>query len=205
MRFLTLSFLLGTLLLLGSDAVDAKGKGKDKPKVQLKLKVGDPAPAFLGADEAGKKVDSKDLIGGKIAVLFFYPADFTGNAVAQARGYQDQFDSLTKGGAVVLGVSGDSPATHQLFKAYYKLPFHLLADDDGAIAKAFGIPVGKGAKTPTIDAKGVKGEVDRAVTIERVTIIIDKAGKIAAIDAVSKSPGDDAKRVADIVKSLESK
>src|SRR5262249_13190133 len=194
--------------IAGTDTAAAKGKGK--PKVDLKVKVGDPVPAFESVDDAGKAVKSSDLMGKQIVVLYFYPSDFTGNGVAQARGYQDEFDNLTKAGVTVVGISGDSPATHRLFKTYYKLPFTLLADEKGDIANAFGIPVRKGGKTPTIDDKNKKGEADRAVTLDRWTVVIDKAGKIAAIDPVPPSVkgasiGDDAKRVAAFVKKLEGK
>lgn len=214
MRWLSTSiagcFILAAvgLLFCGSDHAIAKGKGKPKPKVELKVKVGDAAPAFESVDDAGKPVKSSDLIGKKIIVLYFYPSDFTGNGVAQARGYQDEFDNLTKAGAIVVGVSGDSADTHKLFKAYYKLSFTLLADEKGDAAKAFGIPVGKGGKSPTINAKDEKSEASRGVTIERWTVVIDKEGKIAAIDAVpppKSSIGDDGKRVLAIVKKLDAK
>jgi thioredoxin-dependent peroxiredoxin len=208
MRFLlAASFFVSVLASDGSHVADAggKGKGKDKPKVELKMKAGDPAPSFESVDESGKPFKSSEIVGKKTVVLFFFPADFTGNSVAQVHGYQSEIESLTKAGAVVLGVSGDSAATHMRFKAYYKLPFSLLADEKGELAKAFGIPVGKGGKSPTIDDKDKKGEADRAVTIERVTVVIDRTGKIAAIDAVSKNPGDDGKRVVEIAKKLEKK
>jgi peroxiredoxin Q/BCP len=205
MRSLGFCFVLGVLAIVGSDSVVAKGKGKDKPKpkVELKVKVGEDAPAFESLDESGKSFKSSDMVGKKVIVLYFYAADFNGNAVAEARAFQDDLDKLDK--AVLIGVSGDSPATHKLFKAYYKLGFTLLADEKGDVANAFGVPVGKGGKSPTINAKDEKGEADRGVTLDRWTVVIDKAGKIAAIGPIPKSPSDEAKRVADIVKKLDTK
>jgi peroxiredoxin Q/BCP len=188
--------------LVGSIGVDAKGKPKDKPKVQLKVKVGDPLPAFESVDESGQPFKSSDVVGRKVVVFYFYGADFSGNAVAQARGYQDALDQI--GGAVVYGISGDSPGTHKLFKDYYKLPYSLLADVKGDFAAMIGIPVGKGGKSATINAKNEKGTAERGVTIDRWTVVVDAAGKIAAIDPV-KTPGDDGKRVAEIVKKLNAK
>jgi peroxiredoxin Q/BCP len=214
MRWVVVSVVIAVFSLVGSENVVGKAKnkdkGKDKPKVVPGMKVGEIAPPFEAVDETGKIVKSGALIGKNPVILFFYPADFTANTVAQVRGYKEEFENLSKAGVTVIGVSGDKATTHQLFKSYYKLPFTLLADEEGVAAKAFGIPVGKPGKSPTIDEKDKKSEADRAVTIERVTVVIDKAGKIAAIDAVpgsgkSASVSDDAKRVAEIVKKLSSK
>ncbi|MBM3994636.1 MAG: redoxin domain-containing protein [Planctomycetes bacterium] len=188
----------------GATSVSAKGKDKKKPEqtLALKVKLGEAMPAFEGVDEGGKPVKSSDLVGKKPVVLFFFPADGTGDSVAQVLGYRDEMEKLS--GAIVIGVSGDAVMTHKLFKSYYKLPFTLVSDEKGDIAKAFGVPVTKGGKSPTIDAKNEKGSADRAVTIARVTLVIDKTGKLAAADRVGKA-GDDAKRVAEIVKKLDTK
>jgi peroxiredoxin Q/BCP len=205
-------FLLGALGLIingsGSAAAQGKGKGKGKkkvePKVELTVRVGDIAPVFASVDESGKPFKSSDVVGKKIIILYFYPADFTGTGVAQARGYQDEMENLNTRDALVVGVSGDSVSTHKLFKAYYKLPFTLLADEKGEVAKLFSVPVKDGGKSPTINEKEEKGSADRGVTIESWTLVIDKAGTIAAADKVGKASGD-AKRVAEIVKKLDAK
>ena len=178
-----------------------KDKGKETKKVELKVKVGDKAPAFESVDDTGKTVKSSDIVGKKVVVLYFYPADFTGGCTAQACGFRDDFEKLGKNVAV-FGVSGDSVATHKLFKAHHKLPFPLLADEKGDVAKAFGVPVNKGGKSPTINEKGEKGTADRGVTIARYTVVIDLQGNVAAIDAVGNAGGD-AKRIADIVSKLQ--
>lgn len=200
--------LLASLGLIYSDATVAvaqdKKKDKEKKKVELKVKVGDAAPAFASVDETGKAVKSGDIVGKKVVVLYFYPADFTGGCTAQACGFRDDIEKLNSKNVVVYGVSGDSVATHKLFKAYHKLPFSLLADEKGDVANAFGVPVGKGGKSPTINEKGEKGQADRGVTIQRWTVVIGLDGKVAAIDAVGAAGGD-AKRVADIVTKLATK
>ncbi len=186
---------------LGSTGASAQDK---KKKAELKVKVGDTAPAFEGVDDSGKTFKSSDVIGKKIVVLYFYPADFTGGSTAQACGFRDDIEKLGSKDVVVIGVSGDSPETHKMFKAYHKLPFTLLADEKGELAKTFGVPVGKGGESPTINEKGEKGKAPRGATIQRYTIVIDKAGKIAAADQVGNAGGD-AKRIAELVKKLETK
>jgi peroxiredoxin Q/BCP len=189
------------LALAGSSAVDAQVKTKPK---EMKVKVGDMAPSFESTDDMGKPFKSADIVGKKIVVLYFYPADFTGGCTAQACGFRDDIEKLDSKGIAVIGVSGDSVNTHKLFKAHHKLPFTLLADEKGEVAKAFGVPVGKGgvAKGAGVNEKGEKFDVERGATISRWTVVIDKAGKVAAIDEVKKA-GDDAKRVAELVKKLE--
>jgi peroxiredoxin Q/BCP len=197
-------FILGILGLayLGSTSAAAQDK---KKKVELKVKVGDTAPAFESVDENGKTFKSSDVVGKKIVVLYFYPADFTGGCTAQACGFRDDIEKLGGKGVVVIGISGDSAETHKLFKAYHKLPFTLLADEKAEIAKTFGVPnsLGKG-KATGISEKGEKIDVFRSATIQRYTIVIDKAGKIAAADQISDAKGD-SKRIADLVMKLDAK
>ncbi|MGF1580788.1 MAG: peroxiredoxin [Gemmataceae bacterium] len=156
---------------------------------QTNLKVGDNAPVFSGTDEQGKAWKSTDYVGKKVIVVYFYPADFTGGCTKQACGFRDDFKALTKKGVLVVGVSGDSIKTHALFKKYHKLPFTLLADPKGRIAKKFGVPHGKGG---TIQRKpfGEKLNLTRGVTIHRWTIVIGRDGKIGMINSSVKAAKD---------------
>jgi peroxiredoxin len=104
----------------------------------------------------------------------------------------------------VLGVSGDSVANQQLFKKVHKLNYTLLADDKGDVAKAFGIPTNPGGVFKFTDGEGMVHELKRGVTIARWTVVIDKGGKVAAINPV-KDAGGDAKRVVELVKQLDTK
>jgi peroxiredoxin Q/BCP len=195
-------FILGALALVVSGPTTAgekKGKGKGPT-----VKVGDKAPVVESVDETGKPWKSSDVVGKKILVLYFYPADFTGGCTKQACGFRDDVEKLSSQGVQVVGVSGDSVATHKLFKSHHKLNFPLLADEKGEVAKAFGIAVNKGGKANGVDESGAKVEVVRSVTIPRYTVVVDKAGNVAAIDAVNDAGGD-AKRVADLVKKLDTK
>ena len=196
--------MLGALALVASSNVQSGEKKSVKQKAALKVKVGDTAPSFEGVDENGKSFKSSDVVGKKILVLYFYPADFTGGCTKQACGFRDEIEKLNSAGVAVIGVSGDSASTHKLFKSHHKLNFPLLADETGAVAKTFGVPVGKGGESPTIGANGEKGKAARGVTISRWTVVIDKAGKVAAIDQVGNA-GDDAKRIEALVKNLDTK
>jgi len=182
-----LAFALGGRLSAG------KGEGP---------KVGDKAPAFESVDESGKAWKSGDHVGKKILVLYFYPADFTGGCTKQACGFRDEFKPLAGKGVEVVGVSGDSASTHSLFKSHHKLPFTLLADEKGELAKKFGVPAGKGGNSPTIDEKGVKGTAARGVTIQRWTVVIDRSGTIAAKYKVGDAAGD-SKKILETVEKLQ--
>jgi peroxiredoxin Q/BCP len=161
--------------------------------------VGDAAPKFEATDDQGKAWKSTDHVGKKIVVLYFYPADFTGGCTAQACGFRDNAKPLTDKGIEVIGVSGDSAKTHGLFKKEHKLEFTLLADEEGKLAKQFGVPVN--VAKGTVKVKGI-GVVERGATISRWTVVIDREGKVAARYEV-KNAGGDHKTVLDIVKKLE--
>jgi thioredoxin-dependent peroxiredoxin len=196
-KFTAGCFVLGALALVAGSSISAGEKDK-------KVKVGDAAPSFESVDDTGKTFKSSSVVGKKIVVFYFYPADFTGGCTAQACAYRDDIEKLDGTGVAVIGISGDSVETHKLFKSHHKLPFTLLADEKGEVAKLFGIPVLKWGESPTIGAKGEKGTAPRGVTIKRWTVVIDKAGNIAALDEIKKA-GDDPKRVAELVKKLDSK
>lgn len=131
------------------------------------LKVGDKAPAFSAMDQSGRAVSLSDY-KGKTVVLYFYPRDLTPGCTVEACGFQEIHARFQKKGAVVLGVSKDSVATHQKFASQKGLTFPLLADESGAIVKAYGAWGDK-----TLYGKKYKG-------ILRVTYVIGPDGKVAA-------------------------
>jgi peroxiredoxin Q/BCP len=98
---------------------------------------GKKAPAFTLVDDKGKTVSLGDF-AGKDVVLYFYPKDDTPGCTKEACGFRDDWKAFQKLGAVVLGVSGDGQASHQKFRAKYKLPFTLLSDPDRKAMKAYG-------------------------------------------------------------------
>lgn len=167
---------------------------------KVSLKVGDKIPAFTSVDDHGKPWKSEEHVGKKIVVLYFYPADLTGGCTKQACGFRDDFKILTEKGVEVVGVSGDSPKNHELFKSVHKLPFTLLADEKGELAKMLGVPFTPGEKT--FDYKDENGKVHtlkRGVTTQRWTVVIGKDGKLLQKSAV-KNAADDSKAILDLVK-----
>ena len=103
------------------------------------LAAGDKAPAIEGKDQDGKTWKLADVIGKKIVLLYFYPRDDTPGCTKQACGLRDRMGDLKKGNVEVIGVSFDSPESHQKFIAKFNLNFPLLADTDGKIADSFGV------------------------------------------------------------------
>lgn len=104
-----------------------------------KLQKGDILPHFILNDENHLPVDISS-IKGKFLVLYFYPKDDTPGCVKEACSFRDSFAELTDAGAVVYGVSSDSPDSHVRFKEKYRLPFSLLSDTGGELRKLLGVP-----------------------------------------------------------------
>lgn len=178
--------ILGVILGVALGLTAVAGRTDEKKDEKVELKVGDPAPTFQLRDDGDKTWSSSDHFGKKWVVLYFYPGDFTPGCTAQARAFRDAMAKLTDKGVEVVGVSGDSVQTHELFKKAHKLNFTLLADEDGAVAKRFGVPVVKGATVKARDAANKPLEVDgkpyefeRKATAARWTFVIDQGGKIA--------------------------
>lgn len=98
---------------------------------------GRKAPPFTLEDAAGKKVRLGDF-AGKHLVLYFYPRDNTPGCTKEACGFRDRWRDLERLGAVVVGVSPDSGASHEKFRAQHHLPFTLLSDPDKKTMRAYG-------------------------------------------------------------------
>ena len=162
------------------------------------VNVGDPAPVFQSTDDQGKERKSSDHVGKKIVVIYFYPADMTGGCTRQACGFRDDMAKLADKGIEVVGVSGDSVANHQVFKAVHKLPFTLLADEDGSVAKKFGVPLKPGGVFKTKDQNGKDVALKRGVTESRWTFVIGKDGKIA-LKNENVNAAEDSKKILDEV------
>ena len=135
------------------------------------LQRGTKAPHFEGLIETGERVSLADYAGKKL-VLYFYPKDSTPGCTAEACDLRDNYERFLSLGYEVLGVSRDSAASHQRFIEKYQLPFHLIADTDLTILKAY-------------EAWGEKknyGKVTMGTL--RTTYVIDEQGTI--IDAIGK-------------------
>jgi peroxiredoxin Q/BCP len=182
--------LLGLGALVGGGWLAAEARGQ--------AKAGAKAPNFTATDDQGKPWKLSDHVGKKIVVLYFYPADFTGGCTAQACGFRDNIDKLAGNGIEVVGISGDSAKTHGEFKRDQKLPFTLLADEDGTIAKEYGVPTRKGGNIPRRTSRGKSFNTPQDVVINRYTVIIDRNGNIAALYAVG-NPAQDSQKVLETV------
>ncbi len=162
------------------------------------LKIGSLAPTFQARDDRGKDFQSQQLLGKKNLVVYFYPAAMTGGCTAQACGFRDAQSEFARLNAVVVGVSGDSVQNLAWFKQVNNLNFLLLADPDGSIAKAFGVPTRDGGEiTRTVNDNEVK--LVRGVTESRWTFVIDTEGKIVYKDT-DVNAGQDSHKVLEFLK-----
>jgi thioredoxin-dependent peroxiredoxin len=101
------------------------------------LKVGDKAPDFTLSDQDGGSVTlSKALEGGPV-ILAFYPKAFTPGCNKQNSNFRDKYAEVEQKGAQVFGVSTDSVETQKKFKTEFKLPYSLLSDPGGKVAKQY--------------------------------------------------------------------
>ncbi len=130
--------------------------------------VGDPAPAFALPDATGTIHRSSDQ-RGRWTILYFYPADDTPGCTTEACEFRDRHDRLVERGADVWGVSPQGAASKQAFRDKFDLPFILLADEDHAVAAAYG-------------AWGEKTSYGKtSVGMIRSTFVIDPEGRIARV------------------------
>ena len=135
------------------------------------MQIGETVDDFTLPDQDGNPVSLSDF-RGKPVILFFYPKADTPGCTVEACEFRDafpQFEKLGSSGAVVLGISRDTPKAQAKFKAKYELPFTLLADADQTIVNRFGL-----VKPKMMYGKQVTG-------VERTTYLIDSEGKLAYV------------------------
>jgi peroxiredoxin Q/BCP len=129
---------------------------------------GSPAPEFTLTSDSGESITLSSLKGSPV-VLYFYPRDDTPGCTAQACGIRDVWGEFEREGAVVLGVSPDSPAKHAKFRQKYGLPFMLLSDEEHAVAEQYGTWV----------EKSMYGK--KYMGMERSTFVIDAEGNVTKV------------------------
>lgn len=129
------------------------------------LEVGAKAPAFSLPDQNGT-MHSLEEYRGKKVILYFYPKDNTPGCTKQACGFGELYPQFQEQGAVVLGVSKDSVASHKKFEEKYHLPFLLLSDPDLSCIQAYDV----------WQEKKNYGKVSMGVV--RTTYLIDEEGVI---------------------------
>jgi peroxiredoxin Q/BCP len=128
---------------------------------KTKLKVGDRVPYFSLLDQNGNEFDTKDYIGKKSIVLFFYPKDNAPICEAQVCTFRDNYSKFVDAGAIVVGINPGHLTSHKKFATSNNLQFPILADKNNVVQKMFGIPKIFLSKNP-----------------KRYTFIIDKYGII---------------------------
>jgi thioredoxin-dependent peroxiredoxin len=102
-----------------------------------KLEAGDVAPAIELPDESGTTVSLADFAGRRV-VVYFYPKDDTPGCTKEACQFTELFPSLARVGVEALGISADSAAAHQKFRAKYDLKITLLTDAEHTVMEAYG-------------------------------------------------------------------
>jgi thioredoxin-dependent peroxiredoxin len=135
---------------------------------EILMNINDKAPEFTLQDENGKEISLKSL-RGKTVVLYFYPRADTPGCTVEACSFRDTFKQMQKTGAVLLGISPDTPKAQKKFQDKFHLPFSLLADADKKVADAFGV----------LQEKNMYGK--KVMGIVRTTFIIGPDGKIQHI------------------------
>ena len=142
----------------------------------MSVEDGKKAPDFTAPTDGGGKLKLSDF-RGKAVILYFYPKDDTTGCTKEACGFRDSLPDFSGAKATVIGVSKDSVASHDKFKAKYELPFTLVSDADGKICEKYG----------TWIEKSMYGR--KYMGIDRATFLIDKTGTVRKVWRKVKVPG----------------
>ena len=129
------------------------------------LTIGTKAPDFTLQDQNGRERSLSEFRGQKV-VLYFYSKDMTSGCTKQACGFAELYPQFTEKGAVVIGISKDSVASHKKFEDKYGLPFTLLSDPEKEVIRAYDV----------WKEKKNYGKVSMGVV--RTTYLIDEEGVI---------------------------
>ncbi len=148
------------------------------------IRVGDHAPDFTLASQTGQQVSLADFRGRRAVVIYFYPRDGTAVCTKEACSFRDAYEAFVQAGAAVIGVSSNSAESHQSFAASHWLPFILLADTEGSLRKAFGVPKTLG------------------ILPGRVTYVIDKEGVVRQVFSSQFSPDRHVSEALGVVRQL---
>ena len=140
------------------------------------LDIGTKAPDFTLPDQNGDLHSLADYRGQKV-ILYFYPKDMTAGCTAQACGFAERYPQFTEKGAVVLGVSKDTVASHKKFEQKYGLPFPLLADPELSVIQAYDV-----WKEKMMYGKVTMGVVRTTYLIDEEGVIVKAFGKVKAKD-----------------------
>lgn len=140
------------------------------------LEVGAKAPDFKLPDQNGEMRTLKEFRGQKV-VLYFYPRDMTSGCTKQACAFGDLYPQFQEKGAVVIGVSKDTVASHKKFEEKYGLPFILLSDTEKEVLQAYDV-----WKEKKLYGKTSMGVVRSTYLIDEKGIIVKALDKVKAAD-----------------------
>jgi peroxiredoxin Q/BCP len=140
------------------------------------MKVGGRVKNFELPASGGATFRLKDAAGKKL-VIYFYPKDMTSGCTRESQDFRDHYAAFKRVGAQIVGVSKDSVASHEKFKAREKLPFELLADEDEELCKLFDV----------IHEKSMYGR--KYLGVVRSTFLLDAAGVLQREWRKVKVPG----------------
>ena len=140
------------------------------------LEIGTKAPVFTLPDQDGKMVSLKDFMGQKV-VLYFYPKDNTPGCTKQACNFGELLPLFREKGAVVIGVSKDSVASHKKFQEKFGLPFTLLSDPELQVIQAYDVWQEK-----NMYGKKTMGVVRTTYLIDEKGVIVKAFGKVKATE-----------------------
>lgn len=141
------------------------------------LEIGIQAPDFELPDQDGVMQKLSDYKGKKV-ILYFYPKDNTAGCTKQACGFSERYPQFLEKGAVILGVSKDTVASHKKFQEKYGLAFTLLADPERKVIEAYDV----------WKEKKNYGKVSMGVV--RTTYLIDESGIIVRANDKVKAAND---------------
>lgn len=104
------------------------------------LEVGAPVPKVQALNQDGETVDFAAICGKGMTVIYFYPKADTPGCTKEACSFRDRIAEITAKGVTIIGVSEDPAPAQKSFQSKYHLPFDLIADSNGKVAEAFGVP-----------------------------------------------------------------
>ena len=150
----------------------------------IMLEIGTKAPEFTLPDQNGKMHSLSEYRGKKV-ILYFYPKDNTSGCTKQACNFAELMPQFREKGAVILGVSKDSVASHKKFEENYGLPFTLLSDTERTVIEAYGVWQEKKNY-----GKVTMGVVRTTYLIDENGIITKAFGNVKAADNPSQMLGE---------------
>ena len=148
------------------------------------LEIGTKAPDFTLPDQNGQMRSLADFRGQKV-VLYFYPRDMTSGCTKQACAFGELYPQFQEKGAVVIGVSKDTVASHKKFEEKYGLPFILLSDTEKAVLEAYDV-----WKEKKNYGKVSMGVIRTTYLIDEDGVIVRAHGKVKAADNPAQMLGE---------------